>query len=103
MTSRRSDLIVIASAKAREGKEADLERALLEAAGPTRRQPGCVSFSLLHSTEDPSVIVGFERWASEQDHDRHLQGAHVQTLMAKMGPILAEPPQIRSYRVADEA
>ena len=102
MAPHNSDLIVIATAKAKSGSEADLERALLEAAGPTRRQPGCVSFSLLHSLDDPAVIVGFERWASDKDHDRHLQGAHVQTLMAKMGPLLAEPPQIRSFRIADE-
>ena len=103
MKSSKSDLVVIASAKAKPGKESELERALQEAATPTRQQPGCVSFSLLHSTDDPSVIVGFERWASEQDHERHLQGAHIQTLMAKMGPILAEAPVIRSYRVKDEA
>ncbi len=102
MAPQKSDLIVIATARAKSGKEADLERALLEAAGPTRRQSGCVSFSLLHSLDDPTVIVGFERWASDKDHDRHLQGAHVQTLMAKMVPILAEPPQIRSFRIADE-
>jgi quinol monooxygenase YgiN len=46
MKQVKSDPIVIASAKARPGKEAELKRALLEAARPTRRQPGCVSFSL---------------------------------------------------------
>jgi quinol monooxygenase YgiN len=48
------------------------------------------------------VIVGFERWASKQDHDRHLQGTHVQKLMAAMSGILAEPPQIQSYEILEE-
>jgi quinol monooxygenase YgiN len=102
MKKSKSDLIVIASAKAKPGKEKELEKALLEAAIPTRKQTGCISFSLYKSNEDPNVIIGFERWSSTKDHDKHLQGAHVQTLMTKMADILFEPPKITSYKVADE-
>lgn len=102
MAQSKSDLIVIASAKAQPGKEAELEKALLEAAGPTREQPGCVSFSLYNSVDDPAVIIGFERWASVKDHEKHLQGAHVQTLISKMMEVLAEPPKILSYKITDE-
>ena len=70
----KSDLIVIARAKAQRGKETDLEKALHDVAAPTRTQPGCVEFSLYRSQHDRAVIVGVERWASAQDHDRHLQG-----------------------------
>ncbi len=102
MKKTKSDLIVIASAKANPGKEIKLEQALLDAAEPTRAQPGCVSFSLYHSVEDPTVIIGFERWASKREHEQHLQGKHVQTLMSGMVDILAEPPKILSYKVMDE-
>ena len=102
MKTSKSDLVVIASAKAKPGKEADLEGALREAAGPTRRQPGCVEFRLLRMAGAPATIVGFERWASEADHQKHLQGAHVQRLMQRMADILAEPPSIVTYEVLDE-
>lgn len=102
MNQSKSDLIVIASAKARPGKEAELKRALLEAAGPTRRQPGCVSFSLYHSAEDPATIIAFERWASALDHEQHLRGPHVQTLMSRISEVLAEPPKVLSYGITDE-
>ena len=101
--SKKSDLIVIAVAKSKSGDEAILEQALREVAAPTRLQPGCVSFSLYRSADAPGVIVGLERWASKEAHDRHLQGAHVQTLMSKMMPVLAEPPSIVAYEVIDEA
>jgi len=100
--ARKSDLIVIATAKAKAGKEKDLERALRDVAKPTRAQPGSVAFSLFRSTENPAIIVGFERWESTKAHDKHLQGAHVQKLMAAMADVLAEPPQIISYEVLDE-
>ncbi len=99
---RKSDLIIIASAKAQPGKEKDLEKALIEAAGPTRLQPGCVSFGLYRVSENPAIIVGFERWASPMAHEKHLQGAHIQRLMSAMTPVLAEPPQITSYEILDE-
>jgi quinol monooxygenase YgiN len=99
---KKSDLIVLASAKAKPGKEKDLERALRDVGAPTRAQPGSVAFSLYRSTDDPTVIVGVERWASAADHDRHLQGAHVRKLMSAMAEILAEPPHIVSYEILDE-
>ena len=102
MKKSKSDLIIIASAKASPGKVAELERALLEASGPTRAQPGCVSFGTYSSVDDPAVIIGLERWASEEEHERHLQGPHVKPLMSRMVGILAEPPKILSYRVIDE-
>jgi quinol monooxygenase YgiN len=101
MKSDNSDLIVIASAKAKPGKETELERALREVTGPTRAQPGCIQFSLYRSTSDPSTLIGFERWASAAHHQRHLQGAHVQKLMGRLIDILAEPPNIVSYEVLD--
>jgi quinol monooxygenase YgiN len=60
-----------------------------------------VGFSLYRSADDPAVIVGYERWASMADHQRHLQGAHVQTLMSAMANVLAEPPQIVAYTILD--
>lgn len=102
MEKRNSDLIVIASAKALAGKESALEQALLEVATPTRKHPGCISFSLFHSLDDPTVMIGFERWVSKEEHDQHLRSEHVQKLFSKMGGILAEPPKIFSYEVTDE-
>jgi quinol monooxygenase YgiN len=98
MKPSASDLIVIATAKAKPGKEAELEQALLEVAAPTRAQPGSVAFSLYRAA---GTLVGFERWASAADHDRHLQGAHVSRLMQRMASLLAEPPSIVSYEVVD--
>jgi quinol monooxygenase YgiN len=101
MKPSTSDLVVLATATAKPGKEADLEHALREAAVPTRAQPGCVQFALLRSVAAPSTIVGFERWSSEADHQRHLEGAHVKKLMGRMADILAQPPSIVSYEILD--
>jgi quinol monooxygenase YgiN len=97
------DVVVIATAKAKPGKESELERVLREVAKPTRQQPGCVHFSLYRSADDPGVIVGVERWTTKADHDRHLQGPHFQKLAAAMGNIVADPPRIVWHEIIDEA
>ena len=102
MQGKASDLIVIASATAAPGKEAQLEQALREAAVPTRAQPGCVQFSLLRLRGSPATIIGFERWASQDQHQRHLKSAYLQKLLERMTGILAGSPSIVMYEVIDE-
>jgi quinol monooxygenase YgiN len=97
-----SDVITIATAKAKPGKEKELEQALRAVAAPTRAQPGCIVFNLHRSVDDPGVIMGFERWASKEEHDRHMEGAHFQKLMVAMADIVAEPPKIAWYQIMDE-
>jgi quinol monooxygenase YgiN len=100
--AKTTDLVVVATAMSKPGKEAELLKALLDVAGPTRAQPGCVSFALYRSKQDPSVVTALERWASVADYEIHHKGAHVAKLMAAMGPVLAEPPTITGYEVKDE-
>jgi quinol monooxygenase YgiN len=101
MNSNAGDVIILAEARAKPGKEAELAEAL-RAAGPTRAQPGCIAFSLWQQQGEPGALVGFERWASEDAHQRHLRGAHIERLMRRMADVLAEPPRIVTFAVLDE-
>jgi quinol monooxygenase YgiN len=98
--NNKMDLIVIATAKAKPGKEAALTAALADVAEPTRAQPGAVSWALYRAG---ATLVAVERWSSRQLHDKHLQGPHVQTLMGRMADLLAEPPSIVEYEVVVDA
>ena len=95
-------MIIIATALAQTGKEEQLKKALNDVANPTRQQAGSVEFSLYQDKNNPNLIVGFERWASEADHDKHLQGEHVKLLFAAMGDVLAAPPVISTYHIINE-
>ena len=94
MASKTTELVVLATAKAKPGKEADLEQALRDSAVPTLAQPGCLQFDLFRSAHDPAAITAIERWATDEDHDRHLQGEHIKVLMARFDGIVAAPPKI---------
>src|SRR5215467_35966 len=88
--TRDSDILIIASATAKPGKEAELISALRAVAGPTRVQPGCLRFGLYRTDSAGATIVGIERWASAADHERHLAGANAEgTRRSRSG---VEPP-----------
>jgi quinol monooxygenase YgiN len=93
MASKTTEVVILATARAKPGKEADLERALRDVAAPTLAQPGCLQFELFRPAQDPAAITALERWFSIEDHDRHLQGDHVKTLMSRFDGVLAAPPE----------
>jgi quinol monooxygenase YgiN len=96
------NILIIARAMAKPGKETELAAALREVAGPTRAQRGCIRFGLYQVVGSAGTIVGVERWASEEDHHRHLTGPHFQRLADRMADLIAEPPRIETYTVIEE-
>jgi quinol monooxygenase YgiN/uncharacterized protein YndB with AHSA1/START domain len=91
--SKAAETVVLATIKAKAGKEADLELVLRNVVAPTRAQPGCLQFELYRSAQDPAVMTAFEHWDSEENHERHLQGGHVKTLLSRFDEIVAAPPE----------
>lgn len=54
--------------------ENDIARAgelLREAGQLSRREPGCLTFEVCHSENDPRVYILVERWESRQDWEVH--------------------------------
>ncbi len=96
------ELTVIARAKAKSGREADVENALRAAVGPTHQEPGCLRYTINRGVDDPQTFVVVERWASREALDAHLKTPHIQKLFAAMGDLLAAPAEILSYQLLPE-
>lgn len=52
-------------------------------------EPGCIRYEITEATEDKIVLT--EKWASEEDLDRHSKGSAVQDLNESLSALLAEP------------
>lgn len=91
-----SEITVVARAKVQPGHEDEVERALRENASASRDESGCVSYSVLRG--DDGVFMTVERWRTRADADQHMTTPHVQTLLQKIGPVLAAPPEISVFR-----
>ena len=80
-------VFVIASAKAKKGKEEELARALKAVVEPTRAEPGCELYEL-YRAEEPGVFFFYERWVSRDALKEHTQTAHYMKLERNIPQLL---------------
>lgn len=87
-------LTVVATLKAKPGREAEVRQVLLALIPPTRQEPGCLNYDLHQAIGDPATFLFHENWASKQHLDDHLARPHLRALLARAEELFAEPPQI---------
>src|SRR4051812_41423701 len=75
-TTAGKRVTVTARLKARDGMSERVQAECLALAVASRQDPGCISYELHRSTDDPDVFLFFERWESREDVDRHLEAPH---------------------------
>jgi len=91
-------LTVVATIKAKPGKEAELQQALLNLIPTTRQEPGCIRYDLHEAVDDPASFVFLEAWASKQHLDDHLARPHLTEFLGKADELLSQPPEITLWK-----
>lgn len=56
------------------------------------KEPGCIRYELTEASEEKLVLT--ERWASEEDLEKHSKGIAMQDLNESLSALLAEPVAI---------
>jgi quinol monooxygenase YgiN len=49
---------------------------LLKLIAPTRKEEGCLEYTLHQDNQDPAVFIFYENWSSEAYLARHMESAH---------------------------
>ena len=93
-------LKVIARIKARPEKIDEMRALLSGLVGPTRAEPGCLRYELLHNLTDPADFTFVEEWADDAALESHFNTAHVRGALARFQELAAEPMDLRRYRSA---
>ena len=88
-TDENRDLLsVVATMRAKPGKEQEL-RALLESLiEPTRAESGCTTYALHQGTQDPQLFVFYENWTSDAHLDAHLAMPYLADFGARIPELL---------------
>ena len=63
------------------GREEELLSKLRELVGPTRSEPGCVSYELNVSTEAAGRFLFYERFTNQEALDAHINTQHFQRFL----------------------
>jgi quinol monooxygenase YgiN len=96
--SNRDLLTVIASMRAKSGKEQELREVLEALIEPTVKEEGFVNYDLHQGVEDPAVFCFYENWTSPEHLDAHLKAPHLQEFSAKMDDLLDGELNIQRLR-----
>ena len=87
-------LIVVAQIKAKPGSENQVRQELLSLVAPSRKDDGCLNYDLHQALDNPALFLFHENWTSKAHLDQHLQQPELQAVLARVGQMVAEPPQI---------
>jgi quinol monooxygenase YgiN len=91
-------LTVIAQFKSKPSKESQVRQELLSLVDPSRKDAGCLNYDLHQALDNHALFVVHENWISETHLERHLQKPALQAVLARLGQILTEPPQITLWK-----
>ena len=90
-----AELVVVATFRAREGREQETTEALRGRIEQTHGERGCLRYALHRDPQDPATMVIVEAWTSRaalEEHGGMPDMADVGTRAAELAP---EPPPIR--------
>lgn len=90
---------IVAHVKAYPGKEECLKSILLDLIQPTRDEESCLHYELLQSTAMPNEFVFLEEWTDNLSIHAHLESDHMEEAFLEAAEFLAEPPEIRWYKL----
>ncbi|MDI3210196.1 putative quinol monooxygenase [Pseudarthrobacter sp. AL07] len=76
---------------AKAGHEADLQQALLALQTVSRKDPGCVEYTVFSDDQRPGTFVLFEGWARLEDLMAHNEESHVKEFVKGSESLLAVP------------
>ena len=85
---------VIASLRAKPGKEEQVEAVLAEVATPSREEEGCIEYGFYRDRADATRVLAFEIWANQDALDFHFETEHFKAAIGKLEGLLAEEPVI---------
>jgi len=86
---------VIATMRAKPGKEAELQDYLLKLVEHTRQEAGCIDYDLLRQQDDPSIFVMYENWTDKAALDQHAQMPYMHALGAALPELLRSPLELQ--------
>jgi len=89
---------VVAKQRVRQGKKEKVINIFSELIEETRKENGCILYTLNESVNDPDTLAVIEAWETQEALDAHMVSEHFKRLVPQIGGYLAEKIQIEIYK-----
>lgn len=85
------EIFIFARLHARPGSQRDVHQAMFDVQGPTREEPGCLSYGAFQSVRDPDEFYIHSRWQDLGAFQRHSELPHTLRFVETIQPLLDHP------------
>lgn len=92
-----SEIVVVGSFRAEEGREAEAQEAFEALVAPTHAEDGCILYALHRGTDDPRRLAFVERWSSREQLDAHLESPHIAAVLERVEELFGDSADIVVY------
>lgn len=86
-----SPIVTVTTMHARDGADGALRDALAAVTAPSRAEPGCASYEVGRSIEDPATFVIVAAWASPAALEEHVGLKHAAAFRDATAGVFAQP------------
>ena len=93
----KSTIRLLAFLEAKNGKELELEKILLDLIPPTLKESGNIAYVPHKSLENPRIFMFDELWENEKAIEEHFKQPHMINLKEKLDPLLERPLELKRY------
>jgi quinol monooxygenase YgiN len=93
----KSAIRLLAFLEAKNGKELELEKILLDLIPPTLKESGNIAYVPHKSLENPRIFMFDELWENEKAIEEHFKQPHMINLKEKLDPLLERPLELKRY------
>jgi quinol monooxygenase YgiN len=100
VTAQQKDVITVtAKYYSKEGKEAEIQALMLKMAEAVKKEePDCLCYRPHRSEKSPTVFLWYEQYRSDAALEFHRKAPHLADYRKQLGPLLAKPTEVETYR-----
>ncbi len=89
-TNTGKEIVCIAHLEAKEGQKDKLLQVLQSLIKPSRSEPGCMSYQLHSSPENPNMFTFIDKFKDQEAFDFHCEAPHIKEAFDNLIPPLVD-------------
>lgn len=91
-------IIVTATCKLIKGKKAAFSKLASELINETRKEDGCIEYSLYEELNNEDMMCFIEKWKSQESLEAHIESKHFKRIVPLLNELQSEESVVNIYR-----
>lgn len=95
-------IVIVAKNFIAEGKTDEFKALTKSLIAASRKEEGCISYSLFENIHDKNILTFIEEWKSEEAIQIHNNSPHFTSIVPLLGPLTEKPSDVNLYEIVSD-